>query len=45
VADMADESFLIIVISLCPYPKIGQTLGGKHPIMVTYPAYAGRSGH
>jgi hypothetical protein len=46
---MANESFLIIVLSLYPHPKGrldargASTIG--YLIMVTYPAYAGRSGH
>jgi hypothetical protein len=44
---MANESFLIIVLSLCPHPKGRMDARGAsmiiYPIMVTYPAYAGWS--
>jgi hypothetical protein len=45
---MADESFLIIVLSLCPHSKGRMDARGAsmiiHSIMVTYSAYVGRSG-
>jgi hypothetical protein len=45
---MADESFLIIVLSLCPHPKGRMDAQGasiiRYPIMVTYSVYAERSG-
>jgi hypothetical protein len=44
---MADESFLIIVLSFCPHLKGRMYARGasmiRYPIMVTYPVYAGRS--
>jgi hypothetical protein len=44
---MANESFLIIMLSLCPHPKGRMDVRGasmiRFPIMVTYPTYAGRS--
>jgi hypothetical protein len=45
---MADESFLIIMLSLCPHPKGKMDARGasmiRYPIKVTYHVYARWSG-
>jgi hypothetical protein len=48
---MANESFLIIMLSLCPHPKGRMEARGggganrkRNPIMVTYPSYIKRFG-